>query len=107
MTHYLLMKFTPGYMGDTLFDLARETYEELARQVPGVHKVRVERNCVARDSNADLMVCMDLINKDALDTYLDHPLHRNFAAQVESCLVMRLTFDHEEGGSCKGISGGA
>lgn len=93
MTHYLLLKFTPGYMGDTLFDLARETYEELARQVPGVHKVRVERNCVARDSNADLMVCMDLINKDALDTYLDHPLHRSFVRHVNGYLVDRLTFD--------------
>ncbi len=94
MTHYVLMKFKPGT------DLAgsekriRETYSQLDAALPFLHNPRIYRNCVERDSNADIMAVIDLDSEEDLPRYLNHPLHLQMAASFRDSIVNRVSFDH-------------
>ncbi len=95
MVHYLLLKFNPGFFSDEVFSLAVHTYTELESALPGIEKVQIYKNCVCRNSNADLLVKMDLASEAALSTYLKHPLHCGFIQEVGSQVSQRITFDRK------------
>lgn len=93
MVHYLLLKFVPGYDIDQVTALAERTYSQIATQVSGVTSVRVFRNCVVRDSNADLLIQIELESENALGRYLEHELHKAFVVQTHDHVVQLTTFD--------------
>ena len=96
MIHYLLLKFRPGSCGSQIRKRAEAAYRDLACQVEGIISAQVLDNCVFRDSNADLMVRLELSGPQVLTAYLEHPVHRHFAEEIEPCVSQRLTFDHME-----------
>lgn len=96
MIHYLLLKFWPGIYDSRFREQAEAAYQDLARQVEGITSVRIMENSVSRDSNADLMVRLELRGPRILADYLEHPIHRQFVEEIESCVSQRLTFDHME-----------
>lgn len=93
MTHYLLLKFTPGAPVEELFPLAEKTFAELTRTLECMRGARVLRNCVERDANADMLVILELTEESALKTYLEHPLHQAFAQQTGQYIAQRVSLD--------------
>lgn len=96
MIHYLLLKFRPGAYDPRLRERAEAAYRELASQVDGITSVRVLENNVSRDSNADLMVRLELCDAKTLADYLGHQIHQDFVEEMEPWVSQRLTFDYME-----------
>ena len=93
MYHYLLLKFEPGFFSDEIFSLAVDTFAEIKSALPGVKDVQVYRNCSNCNSNADLLIRMELAKQEDLELYLEHPLHRSFVEQVNPHVMQKATFD--------------
>ncbi len=94
MTHYLLLKFSPGAYTQEIRALTQRTFHGLKEALDCVREVCVLENVVPRDCNADLLVRMELTGPEALSAYLEHPLHRAFAQQTMPIISQRVTFDH-------------
>ena len=94
MIHYLLLKFKPGFFSDEVFSMAVEVFTGIGKALAGIEDVQVSRNCIPRDTNADLLVRMTLEGHEALEAYLEHPLHLGFVRQVQAHVEQRLTFVH-------------
>ena len=95
MTHYVLMKFKPGTDLDADEARIRETYRQLDETLDFLHNPRIFRNCVERDSNADLMAVIDLDDPASLPDYLQHPLHLAMAGAFRDAILVRTSFDTE------------
>ena len=95
MTHYVLLKFAEGTDRDGAERLVRETYAALDKELDYLHEPVIQRNCVDRDSNADIMVSIQLDGPEYLQPYLTHPLHLNMAEELKAKLTGRTSFDHE------------
>lgn len=95
MTHYVLLKFKTGSDVDAIEATIRKTYEELDNTLSFLNNAKVYRCCVARDSNADIMIRVDLDKKEQLQDYLTHPLHIKMMNSFDSALAGRTSFDHE------------
>ncbi len=95
MKHYLLLRFQPEFLTPALFDFTQNTFSRLKDEIEGLREVAVFRNCVPRKSNMDLMVTMTLEDQSILPLYLEHPLHKQFIAQVGQHIIERSTFDRE------------
>lgn len=93
MIHYLLLKMKAGHMNEELFLLTCSTFRQLQNELDCVREARVYRSCVIRGSNADLLIEMDLTGQEALEIYLEHPLHKAFASATQPHLRQRITFD--------------
>lgn len=66
MIHYLLLKFKPGFFSDEVFSMAVEVFTGIGKALAGIEDVQVSRNCIPRDTNADLLVRMTLEGHEAL-----------------------------------------
>ena len=93
MIHYLLLKFKAGRFTPTLYQLAEETFRQIAGSLNGIQHLEVYQNGVQRDTNADLMIRMELKDREHLNAYLNHPLHLRFVQQVDGAVEQRVTFD--------------
>ena len=76
-----LLKFKPGTDLDAVEASVRKTYEKLDQLLPFLNNPVVCRNCVDRDSNADLMAVVQLDSSEQLNDYLMHPLHIQMAPE--------------------------
>ena len=94
MTHYVLLTFAPGTDLDAVEAKVRGVYAQLDEVLPFLNEPQVYRNCVARDSNADIMVSVKLDSADKLQDYLTHPLHVNMGKDLKDALIGRTSFDH-------------
>ena len=91
MTHYVLLKFKPGTDLDAVEASVREKLDQL---LPFLTDPVVFRNCVNRDSNADLMAVVQLDSSEHLNDYLTHPLHIQMSQDFKDALTARTSFDH-------------
>lgn len=94
MIHYVLLKFEPEYFTNEIFEFAKRTYEELMQQVQFIRSIHVEKNCVVRNENMDLMIELEMTDRDSLELYLDHTLHKQFTDTVDDHVVKRVSFDY-------------
>ena len=95
MKHYVLLKLVPGADADRIFESMSETYQKLEAAMPQLHNPKVHKNCVVRDSNADIMAVIDLDGEEYLQPYLTHPLHLKMAQDMKDMLAGRTSFDHK------------
>lgn len=95
MTHYVLLKFKHDSDIDAIEACIRSTYEELDKTLSYLNNAKVYRCCVERDSNADIMIRVDLDKKEQLQDYLTHPLHIKMMDSFNGNLSGRTSFDHE------------
>ena len=93
MVHYVMIKFQEGYLGEERIAMIRDTYTEMLEAIDGILGVEIHENIIERDSNADLMIRIELEGAAALDTYLNHPLHVAFAREARPNIVKMVTFD--------------
>ena len=95
MKHYVLLKLVPGADADRVFESMSETYRKLEAAMPQLHNPKVHKNCVVRDSNADIMAEIELDGPEFLQTYLTHPLHVAMAEGFKGTVAARTSFDCE------------
>lgn len=96
MKHCVLFKFEPGYYNEDVLNYTKEVFCSIAERLDGIVSLNVYSNCVVRDSNMDMMVEMELENKDALASYLNDNLHKAFVNKTDNHLVSRVSFDYED-----------
>ena len=96
MTHYVLLKLAPGSDVDKAEARVRQVFAELDGELPYLNDPMVYRSCVERDTNAQLMVVMQLDSADYLQSYLTHPKHVALAQGMkeEGTLIGTMSFDH-------------
>ena len=94
MVHYVLLKFKKGTDLDAAEKRVRETYDALDETLDFFNDPAVYRNCVERDSNADIMASARLDSADQLQDYLTHPLHVAMGQDLNPMLEGRTSFDH-------------
>jgi len=96
MTHYVLFRFEDGFMSDEVLNRFKETYAELKTLLPGdILDYAIYGNCVARDSNMDMMVRIELEEKESLQRYLQHPKHIELISSFNAKEKNRVSFGHE------------
>lgn len=95
MIHYVLLKFKPGADVDAIEKNVRDTYLRLEQTLPYLADAKVFRNCVSRDTNADIMATIRLDSPTHLQDYLTHPLHVQMAEKFKDAVIGRISFDHE------------
>jgi len=96
MKHYVLFKFEPDYYNEDVLKYTKEVFYSIGKKLDNILNVNVYSNCIIRDSNMDVMVEMDLENKESLDFYLNDALHKAFADRTDKHLVLRVSFDYED-----------
>ncbi len=93
MIHVVLLKFKENCLNENFILEARKLYKDL-EQLDYVISANLFENCVERDSNYDIMLKIQLDNKDFLQKYLDHELHTIFLNYIKENIVGKVTFDY-------------
>lgn len=96
MQHYVFIKFLPGYMTEEKVSQIKQAFAEIKAGIKGVKEVQIERNCMDRKTNMDLMIRLSLTEESQLALYLKHPSHLRIAADMEPYVQNRVSFDYEE-----------
>lgn len=94
MTHYVLFRFNDSKQITAIYEKAKIVFSELQHAVSCILNAQVFLNCVERNSNADLLIKMELNGPEALEIYLRHPLHRKFVLETDDFVEQRTSFDH-------------
>lgn len=96
MIHYNLLKLKQG--ADTAAILARcqTVYAELEAELDFLHDAKVCRCVTERDSNADIMMVMQLDGPEYLNDYLKHPKHLALVNDMKDYVMDRMSFDEKE-----------
>lgn len=95
MTHLVLMKFQDNFLNDANLSEISEAYQELKKALPEeIYNVNIYRNIVARESNMDIMIELELKNADSLPIYLTHPIHQAISTKMNPYVITRVSFDH-------------
>ena len=95
MQHYVLLKFKPGYLSDEKIYKIKNAFAEIKATVEGVKEIQIERNCIERELNMDLMIRLLLLDETQLPIYLNHPSHVAIAADMEPYIQKRVSFDYQ------------
>lgn len=95
MKHCILAKYTPeAYAQRTeLLPQIREIFSA-ATDIPGVHRVEIHANCVARSNRYDVMIVLDM-DAAALPLYDDSAMHHRWKDTFGGLLEKKAIFDYE------------
>ena len=85
MTHYNLLKLKPGADADAIFAQCEAVYAALEAELPFLHDAKVIRCCTVRDSNADILMIMQI----------DRPEQLGLAQGMKDSIADRMSFDAE------------
>lgn len=96
MKHCVLFKFKSDYYNENIFEYTKEVFDSIREKVDGIKSVNVYRNCIVRDSNMDMMIEMELENREILALYLNDELHKAFVDRTNEHLTLRVSFDYED-----------
>lgn len=75
--------------------LIKEQLESLSGHIVGLTKIEVGINCLDNGSNYDVVLYSELISKEALDFYQNHPLHQAVLPFVKEAVSGRVAVDYE------------
>ncbi len=95
MKHYVLLNFEEGFLDEEFFSVMNKAFSDMQEAIAGMTGFEIRKNIVERDSNADVMLRVDLKEKEDLKIYLEHPLHVEFAQMIAPHKVKMTTFDCE------------
>lgn len=95
MKHCILAKYRAEVYPrrETLLPRIREIFAPAA-ELPGVHRVTVYPNCVARDNRYDVLVVLDMA-PEALPLYDASAPHRLWKEEFGPLLAQKAIFDFE------------
>ena len=70
MKHFVLLKFEPSYLTEEIYLEIETAFAELKKALPDdILAAIVHKNIIARASNMDIMIEMDLKSSASLPTY--------------------------------------
>ena len=76
-------------------DLLKEKLEALAGKVPGLLDIEVGIDFLASEQSADVVLYTELENREALQTYQQHPKHQAVIPFVQSIAISRTVIDYD------------
>lgn len=95
MKHFVLLKFEPSYLTEEIYLEIETAFAELKKALPDdVLAAIVHKNIIARESNMDIMIEMELKSSASLPTYLNHPIHQAIGAKMNPHITNRVSFDY-------------
>lgn len=94
MVHYILFKFREGTLTDEVINVFADKYEQLEKRYEGFVNPQIYRNIVMRDNNLDLMVTIEMANREVLQSYLDSEEHLELQERFGQLVEMQFSFDH-------------
>ena len=95
MIHYNFLKLTQAADAEAVLARCREVYAELEAELDFLHDAKVSRCITVRDSNADILMIMQIDRPEQLGTYLQHPKHVALAQGMKDSIADRMSFDAE------------
>ena len=95
MIHYNFLKLTQAADAEAVLARCREVYAELEAELDFLHDAKVSRCITLRDSNADILMIMQIDRPEQLGTYLQHPKHVALAQGMKDSIADRMSFDAE------------
>ena len=96
MIHYNFLKLTQAADAEAVLARCREVYAELEAELDFLHDAKVSRCITVRDSNADIMMVMQLDGPEYLNDYLKHPKHLALVNDMKDYVMDRMSFDEKE-----------
>lgn len=96
MKHLIIVKFNEGYYTKEVKEQINDLFIRIKEEVEGINKVSLLDNIVSRPNNADLIICIDFVNKDALNNFFKSDLHIEFKERFSDNFQNKLIFDYEE-----------
>ncbi len=94
MKHILIIKLKPNTNLNEFLMKSHSYFDQLVEEVEGIKSYQFIENIVDREANGDLMLIVDLANKDMLKVYLDHPLHVEYANYLAQFMELKLSLDY-------------
>lgn len=95
MIHMVFMKFEAGFFSPAISREITDAFHRLQKALPEeILSVQVLENCIFREGNMDLLIQMELSGADALERYLQHPVHLEIGAVMNPHIVQRCSFDY-------------
>ena len=95
MIHYNFLKLTQAADAEAVLARCREVDAELEAELDFLHDAKVSRCITVRDSNADILMIMQIDRPEQLGTYLQHPKHVALAQGMKDSIADRMSFDAE------------
>lgn len=74
--------------------LIKEKLEALNGQISGLIRLEVGIDFLG-EGNLDVVLCSELENRKALDTYQNHPLHQALLPFIKEAVIERKAVDYE------------
>ncbi len=97
MKHLVFMKLEEGRFDEAAERDYRKTFAALAAALPdAIVSCCVRRNTLDRAQNFDVMIELTLTGPEALQAYLQHPLHKAIGARYQPYIRSIGSFDYEE-----------
>ena len=95
MKHCILAKYRAEVYPrrEALLPRIREIFAPAA-ELPGVHRITVYPNCVARENRYDVMIVLEM-DRDALPLYDDSEMHHRWKDEFGGLLEKKAIFDYE------------
>ncbi|MFQ5345089.1 MAG: Dabb family protein [Mariprofundus sp.] len=75
--------------------------EALAGKIPGLLKIEAGIDFLESEQSADLVLCVELENKQALEVYRSHPEHQAIVPVIKAAAISRTVIDYEKPGVCR------
>jgi len=94
MKHYALLKLAPGSDIEAVEEKIWKTFENLDKELTWLNHPAIYRNCMNQDTNADIMIVIDLDDEENLQSYLNHPLHIKMTEDLKNAITGWTVFDH-------------
>ena len=92
-THYSM--FIAKSISERLevFNLFKERYSQMVREIPQVISAVVLENCVDRFGNCDILVKLELTDESGLQAYIKHELHLRLMEETAGRVEKVCGFD--------------
>lgn len=95
MTHYNFLKLKEQADVEAVLAICKKVYAQLEQELDFLSNARVCGCATQRDSNADIMMVMEIDPPVRLRDYLQHPKHVSLSQNLRELVAARMSFDEE------------
>ncbi|MEG2004025.1 MAG: Dabb family protein [Clostridia bacterium] len=99
MLHHIVMwkikQTADGKSKEQNIDLLLSRYEELKKYIPSIKNAKMYRNIADGDMN-DVVLLTEFKDADELNTYINHPKHKEYSEFCKSVRETRSAVDYED-----------
>lgn len=92
LQHYVLFKLKDSASSATVTEHMLPFVAKMSA-IPGVFAANFSQNSYQREGNFDMMLQISLQDAQALQDYIDHPLHKSFSSEIRGFIQAKVKFD--------------